>query len=208
LRDVNSRLLLACGVALCLLGGAIALVVGLSGDDAKRADEAFAGPSMPRNLRAADFTLTDQSGRRVRLADTRGRVVVLTFLHSRCHSTCPVTVQTIRGALDDIGAQRRGVDVLAVSVAPAEDTPASVRRFVTVQHAGGFLRYLVGTRAELAPVWKAYAMKPQGPGGEDHSAFVLLIDRRGLLRIGWPAHQATPEDLAHDLRLLLAESRA
>ena len=205
MRGVNSRLVLGCGIALVVLGGALALAVGLSGGSGDGSQkQAFAGPTMPPGLVAKDFSLADQDGRLVRLAGTRGRVVVLTFLHSRCHSTCPVTVQTIRGALDELGAGRRDVDVFAVSVDPREDTAASVRRFVSVQHAAGFLRYLRGTRAQLAPVWKDYAMRPQGPNGEDHSAFVLLIDRRGVMRVGWPAHQVTPEDLAHDLRLLIA----
>ena len=38
-----------------------------------------------------------------------------------------------------------------------------------------------------------------------HSAYILLIDRRGRQRIGFPAQQATPEDIAHDLRRLEAE---
>jgi protein SCO1/2 len=160
---------------------------------------------MPPNLPAADFTLADQDGRPVRLASTRGRVVVITFLHSACHSTCPVSVQTIRGALDDIGAPRRDVDVFAISVDPREDTRASVRRFVRTQHAERFLRYLTGTRPQLRPVWKKYGIRPQGPEGEDHTAFVLLVDRGGILRIGFPSHQMTPEDLANDLKLLLAE---
>ena len=212
MQGMSPRLLLGCGIALCLFGTAVALAVGLSEDAKTRPADAsglpksrFAGPLMPRNLRAADFTLTDQRGQTARLADTRGRVVVLTFLHSQCHSTCPVTVQTIRGALDDIGAQRHSVDAFAISVAPHEDTPASVRRFVAVQHAGSFLRYLTGPRRALARVWKRYGIRPQGPGGEDHSAFVLLVDRRGLLRVGFPAHGVTPETLAHDLRLLVAE---
>ncbi|MDX6664015.1 MAG: hypothetical protein QOG68_221, partial [Solirubrobacteraceae bacterium] len=121
-----------------------------------------------------------------------------------CRSTCPVSVQTIRGALDDLGAARRDVDVLAVSVDPREDTRASVRRFVAAQHAGGFLRYLSAPRTVLARVWKSYGIAPQH-SGEDHTAFVLLIDRRGLQRIGFPSHEMTPEDLLHDLRLLLAQ---
>jgi protein SCO1 len=31
---------------------------------------------------------------------------------------------------------------------------------------------------------------------------VVLVDRRGLQRIGFPHSQLTPEDLAHDLRRL------
>ena len=78
--------------------------------------------------------------------------------------------------------------------APHEDTPASIRRFVAVQHAGSFLRYLTGPRRALARVWKRYGIRPQGPGGEDHSAFVLLsvllyeaaglLERRVLRRFG------------------------
>jgi protein SCO1/2 len=212
---VSPRLVLASGIALCLFGTAVAVAVALSGKPASDADSPaaigpaskFAGPLMPRNLRAADFALTDQDRRTVRLSDTRGRVAVLTFLHSQCGSTCPVTVQTIRGALDDLEpAERRDVAAFAISVAPEEDTLRRVRRFVSVQHAGGFLRYLTGSRDRLAKVWKGYGIRPQGPKGEDHSAFVLLVDREGLLRVGFPAHGVTPEDLAHDLRVLLDEA--
>jgi len=31
----------------------------------------------------------------------------------------------------------------------------------------------------------------------------MLIDRRGFLRVGFPANQLVPEDLVHDLKLLL-----
>jgi hypothetical protein len=33
-------------------------------------------------------------------------------------------------------------------------------------------------------------------------ARIVLIDRNGLQRIGFPASQTTPERLAHDIRLL------
>jgi Uncharacterized protein SCO1/SenC/PrrC, involved in biogenesis of respiratory and photosynthetic systems len=196
---------LAAGLSLCLIGAAIAVAAAISDRRPAPKQAEFAGPLMPANLPAADFTLSDQDGRPLKLSTTRGRVVVLTFLHSRCHSTCPVTVQTIRGALDDIGADRRDVDVIAVTVDPEEDTPAHVRAFLRDQRAGGFLRYLTGPRAAVRRVWKSYGIGPQGPGGEDHTAFVLLVDRTGILRIGYPSHQMTPEDLANDLRLLLDE---
>jgi protein SCO1/2 len=67
------------------------------------------------------------------------------------------------------------------------------------------MRFLLGTRAELAPVWKAYGIQPQG-ADFDHSAYVLLIDRQGRQRIGFPVHQLTPDALAHDIRQLQAEA--
>lgn len=207
---MSHRLLLACGVALVFLGLAVGAVTAISDRTALPPRPAqFEGALRPAGMRAPDFTLTDQRGRRLPLSSTRGRVVALTFIHSRCTSTCPVTLQTLRGALDqvqDSGSDAGEVDVLAVTVDPEADTPRSVDRFLETQRAGNFVRYLVGPRKRMLPIWKRYGIAPQGEGQEDHSAFVLLVDRRGMLRISWPAHQMTPEGLANDLRILLAEA--
>jgi protein SCO1 len=66
------------------------------------------------------------------------------------------------------------------------------------------MHFLLGSRAQLAPIWKAYAIRPQG-GGFEHSAYVLLLDRNGRQRVSWPVSQLTPEGLAHDLRRLEAD---
>jgi protein SCO1/2 len=204
---MRARITLLAGVALCLSGAAIALATALTGHHAHHAQATLIGPRMPAHLRAVDFVLHDQNGRPVRLADTRGRVVVMTFLHSECHSTCPVTAQTIRGALDDIGAQRRDVDALAITVAPRQDTRRHVDTFLHGQHVASFLRYLTGPVPAVRAVWKRYGIHPL-THGEDHTAFVFLIDRRGIMRVGYPSHEMTPEDLAHDLRVLVAERQA
>lgn len=205
---MSFRLLLASGVALVLLGLGIGVVTAISDSTVVTPPPQFAGPTMPKDLRATDFALTDQDGHRFTLSSTRGRVVALTFIHSKCTSTCPVSLQTVRGALDDLqdtGSDPSEVDVLAVSVDPEADTRRSVQRFLRAQRADSFVRYLTAPRPRLKPIWKRYGIAPQGKGQEDHTAFVLLIDRRGLLRIGFPSHQMTPEDLANDLRILLAE---
>jgi protein SCO1/2 len=199
-------LLRLCGVLLVLLGLGLGTVTALSDSEDRGAPPAFTGPTMPENLPAHDFTLRDQQGRPFTLSeDTKGRVVAMTFIHSKCTSTCPVTLQTIRGALNELGPARKDVDVLAVTVDPEADTRRSVRRFLAGQHAAGFVRYLTGPRAQMRKIWKTYGIAPQGKGQEDHTAFVLLRDREGLLRIGFPSHQMTAEDLENDLRLLVAE---
>jgi protein SCO1/2 len=137
------------------------------------------------------------------LSDYRGEVVVLTFLYTTCRDTCPLTATQIRGALDDLG---REVPALAVSVDPVNDTPERARRFLFTRGlAKDRMRFLLGSRAQLQPVWKAYGIRPQGEAF-DHSAYVLLIDRRGRQRIGFPVQQLTPEGLAHDIRRLQAEA--
>ena len=39
----------------------------------------------------------------------------------------------------------------------------------------------------------------------EHSAYVMLLDKRGEQRVGIPFEQLTPDALARDLKLLLAE---
>jgi protein SCO1 len=197
---VPARLLYAL-ITLTLCAGAALVGVGLAargGEDESAATTGFAGAARPPGARAPDFDLRDAGGERVRMAALRGRPVVVTFIYSHCEDTCPGQVQTIRGALDDLG---RDVPVLGISVDPAGDTPASAKRFVNQQRMTGRMRFLLGSPSELRPVWQAYGIAPQR-GRLDHSAYVVLVDAEGVQRIGFPHSVATSDGLAHDLRRL------
>ncbi len=164
----------------------------------------FDGPTMPPGLRAANFSLLDQNGRRVTLSQYRGHVVVLTFIHSLCHDTCPFMVEQIKGALNDLPRSGAGVPVIGVSVAPSEDTVVRRRQFLARHQMTGRIAFLNGSLAQMRPVWHAYAMQPVTPK-IDHSTFVLLIDKRGIERVGFPADVLTPEGLSHDVGVLERE---
>ena len=196
-------ILLVAVVLACVATGVVVASHGKA--PAPRAlSEEFRGPVMPANFRAPDFSLHDQDGRRAALSDYRGRVVILSFMHAGCQETCPIMTQQIRGALDDLGAR---VPVIAVSVSPDEDTPALARRFVAKQHMTGRMRFLVGTHRQLEAVWKGYGIQPD-THALHHSAYVFLVDRRGIARVGFPAAHLTPEGLEHDLRRLGVTARA
>jgi protein SCO1/2 len=200
---VNPRI----AVALVLVGvlalGAVVLAA-TGGDDAEpvAADDAFAGAVMPEGLRAPDFELRDQEGEPVSMRALRGRPVLVTFLYTHCEDTCPAQAQTARGALDDLG---HDLPVLAVAVDPPNDTPQSARKFLAEQRATGRIDFVLGTRAELRPIWKGFAIRPQSVT-EEHNARFTLVDARGFQRVGYPGSEATPERLAHDLALLERET--
>jgi protein SCO1/2 len=196
------RLALVVAALLALAAAAAVTLLARPGPGSGAGAGGFAGALRPA-VPPKDFRLRDETGRAVSLRDLRGRVVVLTFLYSTCRDTCPLTATQIRGALDDL---ERPVPALAVSVDPANDTPERARRFLFRRGLGdGRMRFLLGSREQLAPVWRDYGIRPQGAGFE-HSAYVLLIDRRGRQRIGFPVAQLTPEGLAHDIRRLQAEA--
>jgi protein SCO1/2 len=201
--NVGARVRLTLAAVLGLVALALGGVLLLGGDGGRGSDgldvvNGFAGAQRAAEIPPATFALRDQDGRSVKATDTRGHVTVLTFMYSTCRDSCPVIASQIRGALDDVG---RDVPVLAISVDPRNDTPLSARRFVNRQSLTGRMRFLLGSRTQLAPVWREFAIKPQGKGFE-HSAYVVLLDRDGRQRIAFPFDKLTPEGLAHDIRAL------
>ena len=189
-----------------LLVATFALVAGWlatigSGEERPAPADRPQGALRPPGIPPADFRLRDQDGRTVTLDDVRGKVTVVTFLYTTCEDTCPLTAQQIRGALDELG---HDVPVLVVAVDPPRDTASRARAFLVDQRVAGRMRFLVGPQDELRRQWRAFGIQRQSDEIE-HSAHVVLLDRRGVQRIGWPASKVTPEGLAHDIALLERE---
>ena len=195
-----SRVRLALLTALaCAAAAAVALALAnRSSDGEVSAQTGYAGSLRPPAMPPTRFALRDQEGRGVDVASLRGGPVVVTFLYTTCKDTCPLTADQIRGALDDLG---KDVPVLAVSVDPANDTRTRAQAFLARHGLAGRARFLLGTRAQLAPVWRQFGIRPQGEGFE-HTASTVILDRAGRQRIGFLADILTPDGLAHDLRKL------
>jgi protein SCO1/2 len=202
--DVPARVRLALMVlaSLAILAAAGVIVFAKGESPTPVGAAGFAGSLPPPDIRVRDFSLRDQHGRPASLREYRGQVVVLTFMYSTCRDTCPLTAITIRGAMDQVG---HDVPALAVSVDPANDTRDTAEAFLVKQGlTPNRMRFLLGTRAQLQPIWSAYGIKPQGQGYE-HSAYVLLLDKDGRERVSFPVDHLTDRDLAHDIRKLEAE---
>jgi protein SCO1/2 len=205
--------------ALALAGAAAVTLAARSDDQGGGADGAaaevsevgvqaprssFEGASRPPS-RPRDFSLRDQDGGLVSLRALRGRIVVLTPMYTHCRDSCPLVAQQIRDAIGDLPADERDqITALALSVDPTNDSAKNARRFLLEQRVRGYLDFLVGSREELRPVWRAYGFSPQTERLE-HNSYVVLIDRRGRQRVGFPIGFLTPESLLHDLRVLVNE---
>lgn len=185
-------------VASMVLLSALAIVL-LVRPGTEPSAQGFAGairPDIPRRT----WSLTDQDGRPARIGTLGTQPSIVTFLYTHCQDTCPVTASTVRGALDQLG---RDVPAYAVSVDPANDTPDSARAFLSRNHLTGRMRFLLSPGTTLQQVWTTFGIRPQERGLE-HTAYVVLLDRTGRQRIGFPFDKLTPEGLAHDLRRLLS----
>lgn len=196
---MNPRLLIALFlVGLFAIGAAAYAIV--ESDDAPPDEtyEGFAGARLPEGVRAPAFELTDERGESIAMSDFRGDPVIVTFLYTHCDNTCPPAAQQVKGALNELG---HDVPSLAVAVDPPRDTAASARAFLSEQRLLGRMRFVLGSRDELEPLWDGYAIRPQAARAE-HQARIVIVDRRGFQRVGFPIEQATPERIAHDVRML------
>ncbi len=137
---------------------------------------------------AADFTLTDQDGHRWALSQQRGRApVALFFGYTHCPDICPTTLARLAKARHARAPDGRPAVIAFVTVDPARDSPAVLKRYVALFGPG--IVGLSGTPAALAPVYRAYhvwfQITPQGEGAAGyvvaHSTAVTLIDVRGRL---------------------------
>jgi protein SCO1/2 len=208
---------LACGLLAILLVLVIVLVGSGGSHRTTTQNGGFDGAAFPANVRAHDFTLSNQQGRRVSLGMFQGQTVVLTFLSTGCRA-CTLVAQQVRGALDELAeatakaeAHTKGLSdalpamqVLFVSTNPRSDSAARVKRFLAETSLTGRAEYLTGTRQQLRAVWRAYRVPPASAGksASEAATTVLLIDRDGIERVGFGLEQITPEGLSHDIRLL------
>jgi len=195
------------GVFIALLAAIAAVLVinrvtvGAPSQRAADVTNALDGNTMPAHARAANFTLTNQYGRRVSLNEDRGKVVVLTFIYSHCKNDCPFMVEQIKGALNMLGRDAGSIRVIGVSVQPRQDTRRSRLHFLAEHEMTGRMQYLDGPVKVLRRVWKKYGIAPE-TRKSPHSAFVLVINQQGIEKVGFPAIQLTSGGLAHDIRLL------
>jgi len=203
---VTERVLV--GVLLLLLVAIAVVLLGRGGSNHPGSTvgaNQLEGPTLPPHLVAKNFSLTDQNGGRITLSQYRGQVVVLTFMHSLCKGACPLMANQILGALNDLPYGGRNVPAMAISVDPKQDTPANRRKFIAKMHLTGRFNFLNGPMSVMRKIWHEYYIEPELGAKEEHSAFVLLIDKRGVWRIGYPVSELTPESLAHDIGVLERE---
>ena len=151
------------------------------GDEAARLAAELASGKGPVG---SDFDLRDPQGRKRRLADYRGKVVVLYFGYTFCPDVCPTDLLQISRALRSLGPREREVAPLFVTLDPERDTPRLLRDYARAFHPR--IVALRGSEAEtrrLARAFKVAYERVTPPGSRayviDHAAFTFILDRQG-----------------------------
>ncbi len=155
---------------------------------------------------APNFTLTDQNGKQVSLAQFKGRPVVLTFLYTHCPDQCPLTAERLHASMVTLGNDASKVGVVAVSTDPKGDTQQAAQKFTLQHNMQDYWHYLIGTQNTLSPVWDAYNVYAQGQQQSvDHTLAVYIIDKQGHERAFFGGNSFSPDQVTTDLKILLKE---
>ena len=119
-----------------VLVGALALALLPMAHGAEQAaaldpDAALARSQAAIGRKLSDYAFTDRQGRQVRLADYRGKPLLVSFVYTGCTSVCPPTTkllaQAIRKAQGVVGSD--SFRVLTIGFNLPHDSPASMRDF-------------------------------------------------------------------------------
>lgn len=156
---------------------------------------------------APSFTLTDQTRATVTLDSLKGRPTVFTFFDSVCpHTDCSLMAQYINFTAQDLGAAASQVNWVALSVDPWHDTPQTVDAFISNQQMKVHLTYLMGSQAQLQPLWDAFQMQSveQSNGIVIHTTGVFLLDSQTHEQV-FLDEGFDPHTLSGDVRLLLSK---
>jgi len=105
-----------------------------------------------------DFAMTTQEGKPIKLSDLKGKIVVLTFIYTRCPlpDYCPAVDKKFHALADAINSVRSRSEVvrlLSVSFDPEHDTPETLRNHAQLQGAKPPLwTFAVASHEELRKV--------------------------------------------------------
>ena len=144
----------------------------------------------PATRRAVpEFSLIERSGKKVALADLRGKVWIADFVYTSCTDTCPYQTADM-ARLQDRWRDQSDLRLVSFSVDPERDTPKVLARY-----AGRFKAdsrrwlFLTGSRADLERLVEdgfRLAVASASKGNHDnglivHSARFVLVDRQGQI---------------------------
>lgn len=156
----------------------------------------------------ADFSLTDHHGKQRRLADFRGKAVILFFGYTQCPDVCPMTLAALNEAMTLLGAEAQRVQVLFVTLDPQRDSVTLLSRYVPAFNASFLgLRGSEANTEAVARAFRVFYKKQPGtaPDGYtlDHTSGSYVFDPQGRIRL-YLRNEETPAQVATDLRLILS----
>lgn len=134
-----------------------------------------------------NFTLLNQDGKKVSLSDYQGKVIMVTFLYTRCPfpEKCPMISEKLgqtRALMQKLNASDK-FQVLSITIDPKYDTPERLKAYTQGNDKDfGNWDFLTGTPEQIANVAGLFGLVYWEENGViEHNMRTGIIDPKGYL---------------------------
>jgi protein SCO1/2 len=161
-----------------------------------------------------EFSLIERDGRRITLADLKGKVWIANFIYTNCPDTCPIQSAQIREIQDDF-KNEKDLRFVSITVDPTRDTPevlseyakrfsADPTRWLFLTGEKEAIYKLAEGGFRLGAVEIPHDKRPESGATHTHSPRFVLIDREARIRGYYVSTEPDAMDrLRRDLKVLL-----
>ncbi len=159
-----------------------------------------------------DYPLLNQSGKKIRLSQMRGKVVVLTFVYTRCAMSefCPKMSRNF-AEVDKALAVDPGLyaktHLLSISFDPSYDTPPVLRSYggaytgKYTKETFGHWDFAAPALADLPKVEQWFDLGVTGEGANVmHSLATVVVGKDGKVFAYYPSNEWTTDELLKQVR--------
>jgi protein SCO1/2 len=159
-----------------------------------------------------DFALINQDGKRIHLHQYHGKVLLLTFIYTRCPlpDYCPLMSKSFAQILAEVQSDPKlspSTHLLSISIDPEYDKPAVLRAYgvdcTGNPHSFDHWEFASGTPEQVRKVAEFFGLKYWTEGGQIvHALVTALIGPDGKVIEIYRGNEWHPAEVLADLRTL------
>jgi protein SCO1 len=178
-----------------------ASVPALDEREALRAGEAAIGRAVP------DLVLQDREGRPVRLADYRGKPLLVSFIYTGCFQVCPTQTRALYEAVKglDVMLGEHQFNVISIGFNQPFDSPEAMRSFARqhrIEHRNW--EFASPPREQVQALTQAFGFSfVATPAGFDHVLGVTVVAPDGRIHAQVYGDRLRADQLGIPLRQLI-----
>ncbi len=157
-----------------------------------------------------EFALVNQDGKKIRLADYRGKTLLVTFIFTRCPlpDFCPLMSENfsaIAKKLSEDAALSGSVRLLSISIDPEYDQPPVLREYAKRYGAGGSANlpwdFATGKPDEVRRFAKFFGLDYWEESGQViHALVTAAVDGEGRVQRIYRGNDWKPTEVIEDIR--------
>lgn len=154
-----------------------------------------------------DYTLLDRAGKPVRLADYRGKPLLVNFMYTGCFQVCPTSTRAIAAAIEGMGRSMdpRQYNIVSIGFNLPADAPPSMKAFAAQQRiTAANWEFLSPHASNVEALTRdfGFAYVPS-QSGFDHLLQVTVVDAQGRIYRQVYGEDFGADQLAEPVRQLL-----